>query len=203
MAQHAPNLDLRSDSVQAFIRLLRERDVVVDPTVTVFNTLFTARPGEMDPNYAMVAHRFPPSQVRANLTGGLPVPADMDDTYRDAARAMLDIVKVLYDEGIRIVAGTDGLPGFTLHRELELYVEAGLPPAAVLRIATLGAAEVMGRDDHVGRILPGQLADLILVDGDTARDIETIRNIDLVIKDGVVFDPARVYPAVGIRPWSN
>ncbi len=203
VARHGPELDLRSDSVQAFIRLLRDRRTVVDPTVTVFNSMFTARPGEMDPNYAMVANRLPPSQVRSRLTGGLPVPEGMDGRYRDAARAMLAMVKALYDAGVPIVAGTDGLAGFTLHRELELYVEAGLPPAAVLRIATLGAAEVTGRADRVGRIQPGQLADLILVDGDPTRDITTIRNVDLVMKDGAVFDPARIYEAIGIRPWGG
>ena len=56
------------------------------------------------------------------------------------------MIKLLYDAGVPIVAGTDSLAGFALHRELELYVEAGIPPSEVLKIATIGAARVMKRD---------------------------------------------------------
>jgi imidazolonepropionase-like amidohydrolase len=65
--------------------------------------------------------------------------------------------------GVPVVAGMDGLAGFTLHRELELYVQAGIPPVEVLRIATLGAATVMHRDNELGSVTPGKLADLVVI----------------------------------------
>ena len=65
----------------------------------------------------------------------------MDQRYRDSFGEMKGIVKAMYDAGVPIVAGTDNGPvGFQLLRELELYVQAGIPAPQVLRIATIGAA---------------------------------------------------------------
>jgi imidazolonepropionase-like amidohydrolase len=124
----------------------------------------------------------------------------MDARYRESLRAALRMTKLLYDAGIPIVAGTDDLPGFTLHRELELYVEAGIPAPEVLRIATLGAARVARRDRELGSIAPGKLADVILVEGDPAQRISDIRRTVLVIKDGQAFEPAALYRALGVQP---
>ena len=92
------------------------------------------------------------------------------------------------------------MAGFALHRELELYQRAGIPAPEVLRIATLGSAEVAGRDDVLGSLEPGKLADLILVDGDPTVRIEDIRKIDLVMKDGVIYHPEALYAALGVAP---
>jgi imidazolonepropionase-like amidohydrolase len=128
------------------------------------------------------------------------VPEGKDERYRESAKALLRMVKMLYDAGVPIVAGTDSTPGFALHRELELYAEAGIPPADVLRIATLGAARVMKRDRQLGVIAPGRLADMILIDGDPTRRISDIRRVSLVIKDGSVYEPAALYKSIGVRP---
>jgi imidazolonepropionase-like amidohydrolase len=200
VAQHAVELDLDADSVQSFIRLLRDRDVVVDPTVGIFDAMFSARPGSVSPQFAAIADRLPPTVRRGYLNGGLPVPEGMDGRYRESAGRMLDLVFELYRQGVRIVPGTDAMAGFALHRELELYERAGIPAPEVLRIATLGAAEVAGRDDVLGSIEPGKLADLILVDGDPSVRIADIRKVDLVMKDGVLYDPAALYAALGVLP---
>ena len=200
VAQHAVELDLDADSVQSFIGMLRDRDVVVDPTVGIFEAMFTARPGTISPQFAAVADRLPPTVRRGYLAGGLPVPEGMDGRYRESAGRMLDLVFELYRQGVRIIPGTDAMAGFALHRELELYGRAGIPAPEVLRIATLGAAEVAGRDDMLGSLEPGKLADLILVDGDPSLRIEDIRNIDMVMKDGVLYDPETLYAALGVAP---
>jgi len=109
-------------------------------------------------------------------------------------------VKALYDSGVPIVAGTDSLPGFTLHRELELYTKAGIPAAKVLQIATLGAARVIKRDSELGSIAQGKLADMILVDGDPTKNISDVRRVRTVIKDGVVYETADLDHALGVRP---
>ena len=158
------------------------------------------RAGTMAVGYASVAERLPVQVRRGLLAGGLPIPDGKDQRYRDSAQALLRMVKRLHDAGIPLVAGTDGMPGFTLHRELELYAQAGIPPHDVLRIATIGAARVMKQDRNVGSIAPGKLADLILVDGDPARNISDIRRTSLVIKNGDVLDPAALYRSVGVKP---
>jgi cytosine/adenosine deaminase-related metal-dependent hydrolase len=200
VAERGAELDLKSEPVSSFVRLLQDKGVVVDPTLTVFETLFTDRPGKISPSYATIAERLPPQVRRGFLVGGLPVPEGKDQRYRDAQRATLRMAKLLYDSGIPIVAGTDGLAGFTLHRELELYVQAGIPAPEVLRIATLGAARVARRDRELGSIAPGKLADVVLVEGDPAQRISDIRRTQLVIKDGQVFEPAALYRALGIQP---
>jgi imidazolonepropionase-like amidohydrolase len=199
VAKDGAGLDFSSPRVKSFLALLKERHTVIDPTVGTFEDMFVGRAGQMSPSLGMVADRFP-SQVRRSLfSGGLPVPAGMDQRYRDSYAAMVRMVGELYRAGIPLVAGTDAMPGFALHRELELWVRAGIPPADVLRRATLGAAQVMKHDDTRGTIAPGKFADVILVDGDPATNISDIRKVELVVKDGVIYRSAELYNAVGIK----
>lgn len=193
-------LDLGSPAVRSFLRLLDERDVEVDPTLATFEQIFVGTAGEISSDFAAVADRLPPQVRRGLLTGGLQKPEGMEQRYRDSYRNMLRMVHALYDNGVTIVAGTDALAGFALHRELELYVDAGIPAPDVLRIATLGAAEVTKRDKDLGTITPGKLADLILVDGDPVARIGDIRRVVLTVKDGVIYDPAELYRAIGVKP---
>lgn len=113
---------------------------------------------------------------------------------------VLDIVRQMHEAGVPVLPGTDMMPGVALHRELELYVQAGIPAPEVLTLATLGAARVMGMDNELGSIESGKLADLILVDGDPTIEISDIRRVVTVIKDGRVYDPAAIYRALGIEP---
>ncbi len=198
-AERGATIDLSSPEVTSFIELLRARHTVIDPTLGVFEGSYVARRGMISPGYAAIADRLPPQVRRGLLTGGLPVAEGKDQTYRDSFANMLRLVRKLYDAGVPIVAGTDGFSGFALHRELELYVEAGIPPPEVLRIATLGAATVMHRGDRLGSIAPGKLADLIIVDGDPTVHISDIRRVRTVIKDGNVFDAASVAAAIGVH----
>ncbi len=200
VAENAALLDLDSQPVRDFIALLKEHHTVSDPTVSIFEDMFTARPGQVSPAYAEVADRMPAQVRRGFLAGGLDVPAGMDQRYRDSFQAMLNLVKKMYDSGITIVAGTDALGGFTLHRELENYVRAGIPAPQVLQLDTLGAARVMKRDGELGSIEPGKLADVIVVDGDPATRISDIRRVQTVIKGGVRYDVTELDRALGVKP---
>jgi imidazolonepropionase-like amidohydrolase len=124
----------------------------------------------------------------------------MDARYKASWAKMLALIRQLYERGVPIEAGTDGLAGFGLHRELELDVEAGIPAPAVLRLATLGAAHIMGFDHDLGSVRPGKLADLALIDGDPAARISDVRKTALTVKDGVVYRPAELYRELGVRP---
>jgi hypothetical protein len=200
VAQRAADIDLGSPEVRNFLALLKRRQIDIDPTVAIFEGMFTARPGQLDAGWAKVADRLPAQLRRGLEQGGLPVPAGMEEQYKKSFRACLAMVKALHDNGIPIVAGTDSVAGFTLHRELELYVEAGIPAPAALRDATLGPARIMGRDKELGSIAPGKLADLVLVDGDPAARIADIRRVVLTVKGGVIYDPAEIYRSLGVKP---
>lgn len=93
--------------------------------------------------------------------------------------------------GIRVAAGSDAgnigsLHGPGLHHELELMVNAGLTPAQVLISATSGGAEVMGRGHELGRIEPGMLADLLVLEASPLADIRNSRRVVMVMKGGRV-----------------
>jgi imidazolonepropionase-like amidohydrolase len=198
-AKRGADLDLKSPEVQAFIGKLRARHIVIDPTVSVFEGMFTDRAGQLSDVYAAVDTRLPPQVRRYLRTGGLPVPEGMDERYRASYGRMLDFVAELYRSGVTIVAGTDGLAGFTLHRELENYVRAGIPAPEVLRIATLVPAQVLKREQDLGTIEAGKLADFIIVDGDPTKNISDIRKVVRVVKDGKVFDPVALYKELGVN----
>jgi imidazolonepropionase-like amidohydrolase len=198
VGKRAADLDLASDEVRAFIAKLRAHGTVVDPTLTIFESMFTSRAGTMSPSYAMVAERMPPQVRRYFLSGGLPVPEGMDARYRASFQRMLDLVGELHRAGVTIVAGTDALAGFSLHRELELYAKAGIPNADVLRIATLVPAQILKREKDLGTIEVGKLADFIIVDGDPLANISDIRRVMTVVKDGKVFRPAEIYRELGV-----
>lgn len=200
VAKYGGGIDPSSTEVQAFIHLLQEHKTVLDPTLNVFEGMFTDRPGKMSASYAAVADRLPTQIRRGFFYGGLQPPEGMDQRYRDSFRQMLKMTKALYDAGIPIVAGTDALAGFALHRELELYEQAGIAAPRVLQLDTLGAARVMKRDQDLGSIAPGKLADVILVDGDPSTHISDIRRVMTVVKNGVVYRTAALKEAIGVKP---
>ncbi len=199
VAENAEGLDLNSERVQNFIQLLKDHHTVLDPTVNVFESLFTDRPGTSSATVAAIADRLPPQVRRGYLNGGLPVPEGMDERYRLSFQKAKAFIGMLYKAGVPIVAGTDAMAGFTLHRELELYAESGIPNADVLRLATLGAATVMKRQDELGSLERGKLADIIIINGNPVDRISDIRNVTTVIKDGVVYQPAEIYKALGVK----
>src|SRR5579864_936357 len=200
VAAHGAEIDPKSEQVQTFIQLLKEHKIVLDPTLSIFESMFDDRPGKMAQGFAPVADNMPAQVRRGFLYGGLDVPAGQDQRYQDSFRRMLDMAKAFYDSGVPIVAGTDSLAGFALHRELELYEKAGIPAPKVLQLATLGAARVVKRDSELGSIAPGKFADVILVDGDPSTHISDIRRVRTVVKDGVVFQVADMDKALGVIP---
>ena len=94
-------------------------------------------------------------------------------------------------------------PGFTLQRELELYVQAGLTPVQVLQIATWNGCEVLEGARRARLDRAGQVADLVLVDGDPTRDISTIRKVAMVLKGDKVYYPSEVYTELGVQPFAE
>jgi imidazolonepropionase-like amidohydrolase len=198
-ANRGADLDVNSSEVRAFIEKLKSHNVAIDPTLHAFEEMLVARKGVITPGFEGIANRLPPQVRRGLYTGGLPIPEGKDQRYRDSFQRMLDLVKAMHDGGVTIVAGTDAFAGFSLHRELELYVKAGLTPAEVLSIATLTPARLLKRDKDLGTIEAGKLADFILVDGDPATNISDIHNVVTVVKDGKVYDSAAVYAAMGIH----
>ena len=196
----AGNLDLDSDEVQAFFKLLKDNDVVIDPTAAIFDEMLRHVPGDPSPTFAPVIEHLPPSVSRAQYNPDFDI-TDTVEAWGRSAERQAEMIKALYDYGIQLVPGTDDIVAFTLHRELELYVEAGIPAAAVLKIATLDSARVVGADAQKGSIEVGKDADLVLVDGNPLEDISAVRKAVLVMKGDTLYRPDELYEAVGVRPF--
>ncbi|HEU0030363.1 MAG TPA: amidohydrolase family protein [Kofleriaceae bacterium] len=197
VAEDGATLDLDGKDVTAFLDFLVAHKTVIDPTLVTFEALFNLDPGELDPGVAPYAGRLPVEVERASKEGGL----DGDRAvFRRSYVKMVELVARAWKRGIPVVAGTDAPAGLYLSRELELYVHAGIPAPDVLAIATLGAARVMKRDRTTGSIAVGKAADLVLVDGDPTRDIGAVRNADVVVCRGIVYDPREVFAAAGMKP---
>ncbi|HPN78499.1 amidohydrolase family protein [Dokdonella sp.] len=202
VAEYGAGLDLSSPPVREFIQLLKDRNIVIDPTVGTFEDMFLSRPGVPGPGFAAITDRFPTTwqrQIKSG-SGGLEMKAGQQSLFRDSYQNMVNMVGVLFRSGVRIVPGTDNLAGMTLPREFELYVEAGIPPVDVLRIATIGSAEVMKRDNDYGRIAPGYVSDLILIDGDPTINMADIRKVRTTIRGDRLYDADALFKAVSVKP---
>jgi imidazolonepropionase-like amidohydrolase len=200
VAERAADLDLAGPEVARFLDLLVARHTVLDPTLVAFHGLFTSEPGELDPVLVPYEDRLPAQVVRTRKAGGIAAPDGRRTQFRASYAALLRLIKLAWDRGIPIVAGTDNVAGLSLSHELELYVAAGIPASEVLSLATIGAARVMGQDRASGSIAVGKRADLVLVDGDPTADIAALRRTDAVVCRGVVYDPAELFAAAGMRP---
>jgi imidazolonepropionase-like amidohydrolase len=196
-------LDLHSDEVKNFISLLKEKQIIVDPTLTIFQSLYLNKAGRIDPSYLDIAEHLPTNIVRDNLlTGMLDINAKNEKPYANTAKAFLTLTKMIYDAGVTIVAGTDSIAGFTLHRELELLSQAGIPNAEVLKIATIKAANINGQN-KIGSVVVGNDADLILIEGNPLEKMGDIRKVSLVIKNHKTYIPNELFKAIGVKPFLN
>lgn len=188
--------DLQSDAAKQAIRFLLDHHTVVDPTASW---------GEMGGHSKDVP-------VETFEPGILAAPAILDAKFRamennataDQMHARMAqteaVIAALYRAGVTIVAGSDtGLVAYGLHRELEIYNEAGLTPLEVIELATIGSARAMGLDRDSGTVEAGKRADLILVDGDPLKDIKNLRRVTRVVADGRVYDAAALWRSVGFK----
>ncbi|MET0807141.1 MAG: amidohydrolase family protein [Pseudoxanthomonas sp.] len=202
VARKADGLDLDSRPVQDFVAMLAKKQIVVDPTLATFEFIHQ-RSGEQSPIIADVADHLPPDIQRSRKVAEMDIPDDATAAlYTRSFDKLVEFVGRMYRAGVPIVAGTDELSGFTLQRELELYVKAGITPAQVLQIATWNGAKYTRTLEDRGSITVGKRADLVLVDGDPTLHIADIRKVALVIKQGKAYYPSEINEALGIKPFA-
>lgn len=202
VAKKTAGLDFDSKPVQDFIALLAKKQIVIDPTLATFEFIHQ-REGELSPIVADVADHLPPDIQRSRRVGEMNIPDDATEAlYSKSFDKLVEFVGLMYKAGVPIVAGTDEISGFTLQRELELYVKAGITPAQVLQIATWNGAKYTRTTEDRGSVAVGKRADLILVDGDPTVNIADIRKVALVIKQGKAYYPSEIDEALGIKPFA-
>ncbi len=190
-----------SDRVLA---LLAERHTVIDPTQAWGELLGRPRdvraeaiePGMAQAPYALAAN------YRSVLNNPRPAPPDQAATTPPAALTPRpSILKTLLDKGVPIVAGTDGaLPGYSLLREVELYVQAGFTPLQAIQAATSVSARALNLGADTGTIALGKRADLVVLDADPLANISAIRRTRLVVTNGKMYEPAALWRLASFRP---
>jgi imidazolonepropionase-like amidohydrolase len=127
------------------------------------------------------------------VAGKAKVPGFYSETVRPKAERVgsqiIETAGRAYKAGVRMAFGTDAgvYPHGQNAHELELLVKAGVPPLAAIRMATLDAATLLRMEDRIGSLAPGKLADIVAAPGDPLADISTLRRVDFVMRDGVVY----------------
>jgi len=130
----------------------------------------------------------------ATFDGKFPPPSRA--TFRAAYDVLLRMTKIFHDGGVRMLAGSDAVgaawevPGPSLHREFDELARAGLPPLAILQMATRDAAEFLGATATLGRVDVGKTADLVLLDANPAADTAALHQVAAVIRNGRPYQPA-------------
>lgn len=127
----------------------------------------------------------------------------VDTTYgggRAATENYLRLIRRLYDAGLTLVPGTDNPPATAYNDELELYERAGIPAPEVLQMATIISARVMRQDRDYGSIVPGKVADLIVVNGRPAERVSDLRNVEYIVRGGRLYNARQMREVMGRNP---
>ena len=200
MARWFEFADLASPEIRDMTAALVEHGVTLDFTlVTFYNIFFGDRP---EVTAASDLAYVPPSllhnwQEEMTLSQGWSA-ADYAQAHALWPR-VLAFARHLWQAGVKLTVGTDTpnpwtAPGASFHRELQLYVDAGIPPAAVLQMATRNGAAAIGLEQELGTVAVGKRADLVLLAADPLADIANTRRIALVVHDGTARTPSRLLP---------
>lgn len=199
-----PPLNLQSESVQQTLQHIVSKHVAVEPTIGIHERLLMGRNGVVPAGLVATVDNLPISVQRDARLAWIDVSAEGDsEAYEGAWRQVLETLRMMRERGIFLIPGTDMGGSFSLHRELELFRMIGFTDAEVLRRATFDMAKYLGRDQSLGSIEKGKLADFMLVPGDPVKDLKAIRQVRMVVKGGVVYFPAEIYPHFGIKPFAT
>jgi hypothetical protein len=199
-----PALDLQSERVQHTVNMMVEHKIAIDPTFGIHEQLLLRRDGKVPQGAVDYIDHMPIGYRRDQMKALADTSAPGDDqAYRQAFDKIVAVIRMLHDRGIFIVFGTDTGGSFTYHRELELYQQAGMTPAEILKRATFDSARYVSQDQSMGSIEKGKLADFFLIPGDPIKNLKAIKTIRMVVKDGTFYYPTEVYPKFGIQPFTT
>jgi enamidase len=192
-------LDENSAAFQTLTKKLIEKGVALTSTLTVFETFTPGRP--MPPGIEVLTpqlkQQFEQTHVR--------VSQNKESNYIRLFPKAMALERAFARAGGLLVAGTDPtgsggvIPGFSNQRQVELLVDAGFTPLEAIRISTLNGAKYLGREQQVGSIAVGRQADLMVTSGDPSATIADIRKVEIVFRNGIAYDPAKLIASVSGR----
>lgn len=193
-------IDVKSEPVQGMIRELVNRRVAITSTLAVFET-FVDETFELDPRMQDVLSADALDDCRTRLAAAK-ADTRWSKVWAVALRKEMEFEREFVKAGGLLITGVDPtgwggvVAGFGDQRGVELLVVAGFTPEEAIRIATLNGATFLGEDSRIGTLATGKQADIVVVRGNPASNIRDIRNVQLVFKDGVGYDPAKLIASV-------
>jgi imidazolonepropionase-like amidohydrolase len=200
------SLDPRGEAARTTIREMVSHRVPMTSTLAVFELFVPNRPPieprVLDAMAPDVRAEYLTSRARLSEPGAFSVSPQI---FRTAQQFELEFVKAggLLAAGVDPTGNGGALPGFGDQRNYELLIEAGFTPVEAIRIMTLNGAAILGEEKRLGSVTQGKLADLVVIKGDPVARPAEIRNVAIVFKGGVGYDPAKLVEAcrglVGIR----
>jgi imidazolonepropionase-like amidohydrolase len=193
------NLDATAGPLHDTIRDLISKHVAVTSTLPVFETIV--------PNRAPIEPRvldamLPESRIQYLTRRSLISDGAAKSRWPALLKKEMEFEHEFAKEGGLLLAGLDPtgyggvIAGFGDQREVELLVEAGFTPLEAIHIATSNGAEFLGEQNQIGTIAPGKVADIVVISGDPSANIKDIENVEIVFKDGVGYDSAKLIDSV-------
>jgi len=192
------NLDVESPAINDLIQFLVGKHVALTSTLSIFET-FT--PGRRVAGQAELDTLAPPLR-ESYLTRWAAIAIQNNPTTKAAFAKNMQLEAKFFRAGGLLVAGTDPtgyggcMAGYGNWRAIELLVEAGLTPLEAIQVATSNGAKLLGLSAETGSIETGKAADLIVVNGDPAKNISDLRKAETVFKDGTGYDSKKLFEAV-------
>ena len=200
-------LDVQSGPVHGMILELIQHHVAITSTLPVFEVEVPGRPSiqrrVLDTLSPDARSAFLDDKVRMGDQSRLKRIYGSEVSPMAAAfKKEMEFEYAFVKAGGTLLAGEDPtgiggiLAGFGDQREVELLVEAGFTPLEAIHIATANGAQFLGEADRIGTIAAGKAADLVVIKGDPSQKIEDIENTEIVFKDGIGYDPAKLIESV-------
>jgi imidazolonepropionase-like amidohydrolase len=198
-------LDANGAQMQDLFRFLIDHHVAITSTLPVFECFVPGRP----PLQQRVLDAMLPEARSNYLTTRAQVHSNPQNGFAAIFKKEMELEHAFAQAGGLMLNGPDPsgiggtLPGFGDQRGVELLVEAGFTPVEAIRISTLNGAEFEGKADSIGSLAVGKTADIVVIHGDPSANINDIEKVEVVFKDGVGYDPAKLLDSVrgivGIR----
>jgi imidazolonepropionase-like amidohydrolase len=189
-------VDPGGDAVRSLITDLVQHKVALTSTLTVFETFTPGRP--LPPGVDLLVDSLREQFKARHAVTQRNTQSPYIALFPKARALEVAFVRA----GGTLLVGTDPtggggvIPGFSNQRAVELLVESGFTPLEAIKISTLSGATYLGRADRVGSLAVGKQADLVVINGDPSARIEDIRNVEVVFRQGVAYDPGKLIASV-------
>ena len=190
--------DINSEAGKKLVEFLKAHNTVIDDTVALFELFM--HPAEepiskFEPGVTKVA-----PELKAQFEGQ-GVPPERAAESQKMWQEYIAILNALHKAGVTLVAGTDqAVPGYSVYREMELYVQAGFTPLEALQAATTVPARVMKVDKDSGTVEVGKRADFDILDANPLENISNVRTVRRVVANGILYESAPLWQSVGFKP---